>query len=383
MVPVARRLRAASHSVFFASARSIARHIELAGFDMVEAGLDPSLPPEHSGVIVDQYSATVIGSKVHDLLEVMATTPVDVVVREPTDFAGLIAAETLGLPHVTLGRSHFLPADIWTEVLGDTLDEVRSHVGLPGDAGLTTAFRYLYLDLVPPWFQPAESVLPPSHVSIRPAFYDGEVEPDTARRRLRSITEWLCEGPPVVYTTMGTYYNRDDRLFRAVLEALAGEEFRVLCTLGWDQDPSGIGVALAENCRIERYVPQSLILPFAQSVVCHGGYSTVMEALCSGLPVLIVPHGADHVSNANQCEDLGVGLTLLPEELEPQYLLRGVRLLRDDRGFRARARVLAARTSSLPDLDHAVLLLERLPYLVATNQDVAAYSRAVVAASDL
>jgi len=377
MVPMARALIEAGHEVEVASASSIAPLVEQAGLMFRQAGLDPfRSPPAPADGLIEQYNPGIIGGKTRDLLGLMRESPSDVVVREPTDFAGLVAAEAAGLPHLTLGRSHFIPLEIWRNELGGAVDEVRAEVGLPPDPALADAFRFLYLDMVPPWFQPPEEQLPATLVSVQPSFYDGVME--GASRQGTSgvpVMRWLADAAPVVYVTMGSWYNHDHRLFQAAVDALAGDEFRVICTVGWDQDPSEMGTALPPNFHFERYVPQSLVLPYAQAVVCHGGYSTVVAALCAGVPVLIVPHGSDHMSNAIQCENLGVGLTIPLEELIAEDILLGVRLLRDDLAFRRAALELAEETKGLPGLDHAVQILEHLPALAASGQDVASYSR--------
>src|SRR5207247_6503531 len=65
-----------------------------------------------------------------------------------------------------------------------------------------------------------------------------------------------------------------------------------------------------DNVHIERYIPQSVLLPHCDLVVSHGGSGSVIGALAHGVPVIVLPMGADQILNARRCEHLGVGTVL-------------------------------------------------------------------------
>jgi len=70
------------------------------------------------------------------------------------------------------------------------------------------------------------------------------------------------------------------------------------------------GGARPANVQIERYVPQKHLLPHCQLVVSHGGSDSVLGALAHGLPMVLLPIGADQPLNAVRCHALGVARVL-------------------------------------------------------------------------
>src|ERR1700712_3523249 len=59
-------------------------------------------------------------------------------------------------------------------------------------------------------------------------------------------------------------------------------------------------------------IPQALLLPRCALVVSHGGSGSVIGALAFGVPLLILPMGADQPLNGDRCQALGVGSVLDP-----------------------------------------------------------------------
>jgi UDP:flavonoid glycosyltransferase YjiC (YdhE family) len=99
---------------------------------------------------------------------------------------------------------------------------------------------------------------------------------------------------PLVYMTLGTNNgtNLDVSMFRSVIDGLEGMDIDVLITIGFGKDPATVG-PLTSNAYVENYVPQSLLLPHCSVVICHGGPGTILNSLAQGLPLLILPQGAD------------------------------------------------------------------------------------------
>ncbi len=66
------------------------------------------------------------------------------------------------------------------------------------------------------------------------------------------------------------------------------------------------------NVIVERYIPQGDVLPLADAVVCHGGSGSTLAALAHGLPLVLVPAGADQFDNAAACVAAGAAIELQP-----------------------------------------------------------------------
>ena len=71
--------------------------------------------------------------------------------------------------------------------------------------------------------------------------------------------------------------------------------------------PAAVGPQPA-NVRVEEFVAQTEVLPEADVVVCHGGSGSVVGALACGVPLLVLPMGADQMDNAARVAALGVGV---------------------------------------------------------------------------
>jgi UDP-glucoronosyl and UDP-glucosyl transferase len=102
-------------------------------------------------------------------------------------------------------------------------------------------------------------------------------------------------------SSRGTWFTR-------VLAGLAQLPVNVLVTVGREIDPAELGPQ-PENVHVERYLPQTVILPRCEVVVFHGGSGTLTGALAHGLPMVILAMGADQPANAMRCQDLGLGIS--------------------------------------------------------------------------
>jgi UDP:flavonoid glycosyltransferase YjiC (YdhE family) len=65
----------------------------------------------------------------------------------------------------------------------------------------------------------------------------------------------------------------------------------LIVTLGHSGEPADFGPQPA-NIHLERYVPQSRVLPLCEIVVSHSGLGTVLAAIRNNLPMLAPPQGA-------------------------------------------------------------------------------------------
>jgi UDP:flavonoid glycosyltransferase YjiC (YdhE family) len=111
---------------------------------------------------------------------------------------------------------------------------------------------------------------------------------------------------------------------------------------------------------VERYIPQSLLLPRCDLVIAHGGYSTVLGALSEGIPMVLVPIAADQPDNAARCAALDVGQVVGPDERTVSAIGRAVREVLGDARYPENARRLREEIRSLPGPEHGVTLLARL-----------------------
>ncbi len=177
----------------------------------------------------------------------------------------------------------------------------------------------------------------------------------------QALPAWVTEmtGAPLVYVSLGTVFNTKGRgVFQAVLDGLGDERVNVIVTVGHGNDPADFGPQ-PDHIRIERFIPQSLLLPFCDVVVNQGG-TAILPILAAGLPLLLLPQGANQFHNAAACTAAGVGRQLLPGEVTADAVRREVRALIDEPGLAERARQIQRELAAMPGPERGVELLERL-----------------------
>ncbi len=369
LVPFARGLTAAGHRVAFATTPDFVAAIEASGFHcfavgvpqtpkeaMQETGIDLShLSPEEANLVAWQWFF--LGEhkrrEIHDLLAVIADWQPDLVVREETEFAGCVAAERAGLPHAAIQIvARGLPSTV-RAVTPARLTALRAAVGLPPDPDLQSWERYLVLSPFPPSLRHADAVVAPTQQLLRPASF--------AQASDEALPDWLTarHTRPLIYATLGTAHNHRTDVFEKILTGLRDEPVELVVTVGRTQDPGQFG-AQPPSVHLERYIPQSLLYPHCAAVVTHGGSGTLMGALVHGLPLVLLPLGADQPTNAQAAEAAGVARVLDPARMTPVDVRNAVSAILTQRDYRHHARRLQAEIAALPAFDQGVQVLERL-----------------------
>ena len=118
---------------------------------------------------------------------------------------------------------------------------------------------------------------------------------------------------------MGTVWNRNLDIFRTVIEAVHDEDITLIVTVGRHNDPASLGPQ-PDDVHVHQYIPQSVLLPRCDAVITHGGSGTTLGALAFGVPLVLLPQGADQYANAERIVDAGAGLQLLKDELSVDTL---------------------------------------------------------------
>jgi MGT family glycosyltransferase len=303
---------------------------------------------------------------VPDLLALGHTWRPDLIVRDPSEYGGCVAAECLGIPHATGREGPFRSPTRARALLGESLDALRRTHGLPPDPDMAMLYRYLGFAWVPPRFLDREAYVHPVLHFLRPTPFDqGGVE---------ALPDWVASLParPTVYATLGTQFNQRPDLFAAIIAALGDEPVNLIVTVGRTMDPAQFG-ALPPNVHVERYIPQTLLFPRCAAVVTHGGFGTVLSAISHGLPLVVIPIAADQPANARRCTALGVGRALDVTKVTPGTVREAVRVVLDEPRYSVNAQRLREEMAALPGPEYAVALLaqlaqERQP-MVATSAD--------------
>lgn len=362
MVPLAQAWAGAGHHVAFATAaRFCERVVRPAGFEALPAGLSPmevedqmgpeTGSPDAAGAGARMFAGVAGPAKVSDLVGVIEAWRPDLVVHDSFDFGAPVAAARAGLPWASHSFGALQPAELWERAAALVGPTWREWGVEPGRAG--GMFRHLYLDICPPSLQAPHIADIAVARQLRPVIFDA---PSTA-----DLPEWvgLLPQAPTVYVTLGTVFNHTAGLFETVLAGLVTEPVNVIVTVGRDRDPAELGDQ-PRHVRVERYLPQSLLFPHCDLVVCHGGSGTMLAALAHGLPLLVLPQGANQDWNGERGAAIGAGITLAPGSLTPDAVRAAVRRLLREPAHRAAAGRVRAEIDAMPGPEVAVGLLEDL-----------------------
>ncbi len=367
MVPVARALEGAGHEVAFATEERFCARVSRAGFRTFPAGLGPGkvaartlslqgmdeLGPEDAARFgATMFAAVAAPAKVADLLDAVDEWRPSLVVSDVTDFAGPLAAASAGLPCVAHSLGPLFPMEFHRRA-AELVTPFWQEEGL-APRPLGGVFDAAYLDICPPSLQsPDVEELQDVVRPLRPVPFDA-----VAGERL---PPWIDRLPPrpTVYVTLGTLDNDAPGVFEAVVGGLRDAALNLVVTVGPNRDPGELG-RQPPNVRVERYVPQSQLLPRCDVVVAHGGSGTVLAALGLGLPLLLLPQGANQFWNAERCAALGVGIRLLPGQVEPEAVRRAVSALLEQPEYRDAAHRIGDEISRMPAPEEIVPLLEAL-----------------------
>lgn len=365
LVPIARASVAAGHAVAFAGQAGMVAAVEDSGFTAFDSGgptlLDVSVRTplleldmdREVAALRDAYAGSVARERAANLRELCADWRADVVVADEVDFGALVAAESLGLPYatvVTIGSGSFA----WRDIIAEPLGILRAEHRLAPDPDLAMLHRYLVLSPFPPSFRNPANPLPPTGHAIRPTFADRPAAEVDVERLVAGRSR------PLVYVTLGTIFNLESGdLFERVLAGLSALDVEIVVTVGRELRPETLG-AQPPNVHVRQYVPQSALLPACDLSVSHGGSGSVVGALAHGVPMLLLPMGADQPLNAARCDDLGVARVLDAFTATPGDVERAAADVLGDGRYRRNAQRIAAEIAGLPGPELGVRLLEEI-----------------------
>ena len=365
LIPLARAAQAAGHCVAFAVPPGFSDKVDRIGFKAIPCGpawtdepiasvYEKALELEDTAFFLSEcYASVAARSFAPPLLDIIADWRPDVIVSDPTEFGSWVAAERAGIPRVFNLWGLFLPEAFLIALAGPSLAELRAFLDLPPDPKLETLVRATKLIFGPRGYQVPGLEIPESVHFFRPDVFDQTGD--------ECLPGWVSELParPTVYVTLGTLFNTSSDLFETILGGLAGEDLNAVVTVGRDCDPSQFA-ELASNIHVERYIPQSLLLPHCDAVISHAGYGTVMGSLAHGLPSVLIPISADQPMHARRCEEIGTSLSLERNELTPEAVRDATQRVLREPSFRIKAQALADEIASMPGPDASVELIERI-----------------------
>lgn len=369
LVPLCQALIGAGNEVAIAAAESFRPQVDATGIEALPAGIDwleseLSAFPDYEEHRARGESKAFLQSEIfgwrtaramaRDVEAIARERKVDVVMREPWEFGGAIAATTLGIPCVLHGIGARANVEEILTLASGRLSQHAETLGIADDP-VEWLGGALYIDPCPPvvqsssaWFRPS------SHQLVRPQLFDttdGSPDPPA----------WLAtpRDRPRVYVGLGTVMNRWHGLLRRIVAEVARLDLEVVATTGPGADPADLGDQPA-NVHVERYIPLTTLLPHCDAVVCHAGWGTTIAALAHGLPIVAVPLGADGPRTAARCEEAGIGRAVQVDDVGTGRLADAIADVVANPRFKSAAEAARRQIEQMPPPAAAVKTIESL-----------------------
>ena len=276
-----------------------------------------------------------------DLLPLTREWSPSVMVCEQAELAGPIVATALGIPNVTHGFGHPLPADRVARAGSEMQPLWEAHgLAAPEFAG---TYQHLYVDMYPEALK---------------AYGNEHIEHIIKSRPHDPAPPAATPGPALVYVTFGTVFNRDLGMIATVVEGVRDLPLEVVVTLGPGNEPGALGEQ-PPNVRVAEFIPQAELLPRCAAVVSHAGSGTFLAALAQGLPQLLLPQAADQFLNASAATRAGIAREISAGEITANRVREELERVLDDPEIAGAARAMSEEIAAMPSAGDAADELAR------------------------
>ncbi|NEA39849.1 glycosyltransferase [Streptomyces sp. SID11385] len=254
----------------------------------------------------------------------------DLVVVEGTDYVGPLVAAVLDVPYAKLALGPAIPVE-FTSVFDDVA-ELRYK-----ERGLTVPAPTWNLDPCPALLQAPGWEPPPGHLPIRAEAHRGAGAPKAA-------TFVPTGDRPRVLVSFGTHFT-EPAVLRPLVAALSAHADLVVAvgltaTAADYEDVSG-------GVEIVGFTPLADLLGGIDLVVTHGGAGTTMGTLSRGVPLVVVPQGADQFVQAGAVAASRTGVAVMPPAA-PEAVAEAVREALGNPEYRDNARRAAGQVAAAP-----------------------------------
>ncbi|MCV3214048.1 hypothetical protein OGM63_11075 [Plectonema radiosum NIES-515] len=141
------------------------------------------------------------------------------------------------------------------------------------------------------------------------------------------------EEKSVIYISLGTLLNENIPFFKKCLQAFGHSHHLVVMVVGKSVDMQLLG-EIPPNFIIRHFVPQLEVLKHSSVFITHGGMNSTMEALIDGVPLVVFPQATDQYLVASRVQELGAGVWVKQQNIQPQKLRDLVEKVMQDSSIR-------------------------------------------------
>lgn len=347
MLPLAEAMVSAGHHVTFAAGSDSLPDAASRGFATAAAG--PSLadrfdfrkqhgPPGHGGptFAMDQmFTRFHAYQMVPDLLDVVDSYKPQLLIHDAAEFASPIVGSLRSIPWFQHAYGLLRFQDL-QEVAAKAMSDLWVEHGLQ-PLPLAGMYEHGYIDICPPSLQLPHAKELTKRIPLGVPTPTGKIDNEAS----------------TVLVSFGTIFNAKPGLLGSMARAAAETGRDVLLTTGPRVEASTLG-DLPANISVTDFVPLEDVLGNCAAVLTHGGSGTTLRSLAWGVPLVIVPLGADQFANADQVQAAGAGLQCSED---PGDVLAALNRVLSEESFALRARRIAEEIASTPTTDEVAAKL--------------------------
>lgn len=353
MVPLMRAFLAAGHEVAVITSADLAPFLHReasaqvtvlaagprAGVTMqrmeADLGVSPASDPVPP-VIAEFFAGQLVDAGLAEALRTATDWRPDLVISEMLDHIGPFVAAVSGAPFY---RHTFGPAR--PQPLLDALQRVAARRARL--LHLPLAEPVAIIDIYPAAMQPGADLSAIRRIPLRPEIHR------SAQPHALGASSTAGGTRHRALVTFGTVFTDPDVRDR-VADSLDPDRWDVVVTTGAETTPP----PPRPSRSYVPFTPLGDLLPGTDVVVTAGGAGTVLSALLAGVPMVVLPLGADHEINAARAEEAGVAVVVR----DAAEVGAAASRIAADPGFRDRSARIAAQLQTLPPAAAVVAQLE-------------------------
>jgi len=291
--------------------------------------------------MVEAFTTARIDLSVDEAVEVARDWGPDLVVHDVMDFVGPFVAMACGARRV----GHTFGSDVSANFIRVSTERSISDYR---DRGIRWQPADWVADICPADLQVNGWRAPGGWLPLRPEAHRAATA--SLARTPRPLT-----GQARVLVTFGTIFTNPEVL-APLIRDLAAKGYGVRVALGVTASVADFAND-ADTVAFEEFRPYAELLDGVDVVVGHGGAGTNLGALAAGVPLVLIPQGADQGGQAERVAAAGAAITIAAEAMRPSTVSLAVADVLQQPSYRAAARTIADRIATMPSTDEVAGLL--------------------------
>lgn len=283
------------------------------------------------------------------------------ILYDATSFAGLVVAERLGIPSIRMSPQFALDEETLQlpivrpdlrQYLADRRPRVNQYLK---HLGVTRDDDVVFSRSIPTiYFYPREFQL--NHqTNDRHCIYAGRC---AAERPLHRTWRPPQVSRPLILVSTSTMLVKGIDYYRICLEALSDLKWHSLLATGRDVELATLD-PLPPHCEIIDDLPQLLLMPHVEMILCLGGMTTTMESMYHGLPMLMMSNGYSEAEvYADNVQGLGLGVHMQSAAVTEETIRKSIVYISNHKSLRERVKIMQRQIRRSPGGEEVINWVE-------------------------